>query len=164
MIFVQPLYYNFLTTFSLILTLYSYSLSSFFLSLSLSIVLDQWEERKWKLSSKLSRFVVHIYFFQIPLPKHYNYQWSSISWTWLTSTKTKDLKVNITTMVGQVLFEDNMQIFLCVSEIWCKQGVAALRSIQMLLHLGAQVNYNLLIQLHIVGKHCFNWTMLFCFS
>jgi len=30
MIFVQPLYYNFLTTFSLILTLYSYSLSSFF--------------------------------------------------------------------------------------------------------------------------------------
>jgi len=28
--FVQPLYYNFLTTFSLILTLYSYSLSSFF--------------------------------------------------------------------------------------------------------------------------------------
>jgi hypothetical protein len=30
MIFIQPLYYNFLTTFSLILTLYSYSLSSFF--------------------------------------------------------------------------------------------------------------------------------------
>jgi len=30
MIFVQPLYYNFLTTFSLILTLYSCSLSSFF--------------------------------------------------------------------------------------------------------------------------------------
>ena len=30
MIFVQPLYYNFLTTFFLILTLYFYSLSSFF--------------------------------------------------------------------------------------------------------------------------------------
>jgi len=30
MIFVQPLYYNFLTNFSLILTLYSYTLSSFF--------------------------------------------------------------------------------------------------------------------------------------
>jgi len=30
MIFVQPLYYNFLTTLSLILTLYFYSLSSFF--------------------------------------------------------------------------------------------------------------------------------------
>jgi hypothetical protein len=35
MIFVQPLYYNILTTFSLILTLYSYFLSSFSLSLSL---------------------------------------------------------------------------------------------------------------------------------
>ena len=30
MIFVQPLYYNLLTTFSLILTLYSYYISSFF--------------------------------------------------------------------------------------------------------------------------------------
>jgi hypothetical protein len=56
MIFVQPFYDNFLTTFSLILTLYSYSLSSFS---SLSIDFDQWKERK-KLSHKLSHMDVQI--------------------------------------------------------------------------------------------------------
>ena len=56
MVFVQPLYYNFLITF------FSYSHYIFILSLSfsLSIVLNQWEERKWKLSWKLSQIVLHI--------------------------------------------------------------------------------------------------------
>jgi hypothetical protein len=42
---------------------------------------------------------------------------------------------------------------MCISNMMQKQGVAALWSIQMLLHLEAQVNYNLLIQLHSVDKN-----------